>query len=122
MLQNDVINEKITWGCQYIHDFSSASSNRELLFLAIALEDTIADDGEEDECWLLFSGDEGEPVRPCVGGNGGFDLGQPYCGYNCGTHPALVGQSGISPLPPVASHLPATECWGMNGGLCEVAR
>ena len=106
----------------HFHDFSSASSKRELLFLPTALEDTTAVEGEEEECWLLFSGDDGDPTKPCVGGSGGFDLVQPYCGYNCGTHPALVGQSDISPLPPDASHLPATECWGMKGGLCEVAK
>lgn len=80
------------------------------------------EEGEEDERWLLFSGEDGDPAKPCVGGSGGFGLGQPYWGYNCGTHPALEGQSGISPLPPDASHLPATECCGIKGGLCEVAK
>ena len=103
---------------RHIHDFSSASSKRVLLFRAAAVEDTTAEEGEEEECWLLFSGEDGDPSKPWGGGSGGFDLVQPYCGCNCGTgHPVLVGQSDISPPPPDASHLPATECWGINGGL-----
>ena len=60
-----------------MNHFSSASSKRELLFLA-TLEDTTVEEGEEDERWLLFSGEDGDPAKPCVGGSGGFGLGQPY--------------------------------------------
>ena len=47
-------NYSRNYGFPNIHDFSSASSKRELLFLATALDETAAAEGEEEECSLLF--------------------------------------------------------------------